>query len=131
MPISPRNSSEAVASLLQATKAVRIISQPSHSTLATAVQSELASRDYHIEVAELFSIYDVFPTLKSDNKNDVLVQGPYPERKTTPAGDEPAIILHSSGSTGLLKPIIETQKILLQWVNTGESTLGSHIGNMY
>lgn len=123
VPISPRNSPEAVANLLYLTKAVRVITQPSLLSLATAAQSQLTEKGYDVAVEHLYSIYEVFPTLKSENKNDVLEEGPYPERSTPLDPNEPAIVLHSSGSTGLPKPVFETHKILLQWIKSGKTRI--------
>lgn len=131
VPISPRNSPEAVANLLLTTHAVRIISQPALLSLATTAQSQLVEKGYQIAIENLCSIYEVFPTLKSGNKNDVPSEGPYPERQTPLDPNKPVIVLHSSGSTGLPKPVFLTYKILLQWTQSGMSQICHHIRHVY
>lgn len=86
--------------------------------LVDASLSKLTSQDYNVQVENLFSIYDIFPTLKSGSADSVLEEGPYPERDTPVDLDEPVAVLHSSGSTGLPKAVFQTQKIVLQWATS-------------
>ncbi|KAI0337721.1 acetyl-CoA synthetase-like protein [Trametopsis cervina] len=118
LPLSPRNSVQAITNLLEKTGAHRLILSPSLAAVATAAQSELASTGFKLEVEDLLSIHDVFPTIRSGAES-TLEEGPYPERTTKHSPDETILILHSSGSTGLPKPIYETQKIMVQWASNG------------
>ncbi|KAI0698146.1 hypothetical protein BC835DRAFT_1413279 [Cytidiella melzeri] len=118
MPISPRNSTEAIVNLIEKTSSVRLITHGPLKTLAAAAQAQLASKGQHVEVEDLYSIYDIFPTLKLGGEADAPVEDPYPERETAFSPDEPVIVLHSSGSTGLPKAIYQTQKIVLQWAQS-------------
>ncbi|KAI0085165.1 hypothetical protein BDY19DRAFT_909277 [Irpex rosettiformis] len=117
-PISPRLSPPAIASVLEQTNARRIISQPMLKPLLTAALSKVTLKDYAPQVEDLWSIYDVFPTLKSGSSDSVLEEGPYPERDTPFDLDEPVAVLHSSGSTGLPKAVYQTHRIVLQWASS-------------
>lgn len=122
-PISPRLSPPAIAGLLQAANARRIISQSMLKPLLTAALSKITSPNYSPQVEDLWSIYDIFPTLKSGSTESALEEGPYPERDTPFNLDEPVAVLHSSGSTGLPKAVFQTHRIVLQWASSSTSLL--------
>lgn len=97
--------------------------------LLTAALSKITSKDYSPQIEDLWSIYDIFPTLKSGSTESVLEEGPYPERNTPFDLDEPVAVLHSSGSTGLPKAVYQTHRIVLQWASSSAyfSTCSTYI----
>jgi acyl-coenzyme A synthetase/AMP-(fatty) acid ligase len=80
----------------------------------------LRSPGFKVEVIDLWSIYDIFPTLKHGSTKSVLEEGHYPERVEPVDPNEPLYILHSSGSTGFPKPVYQTHKIVLQWASSSK-----------
>lgn len=98
----------------------RLIMTRDFAPTADAVQQSLRSQQYEIHVETLFSLYDIFPHLATNELNSRREFTPYPARDKSYDPDELALILHSSGSTGLPKPIPKTHKIVLQWARGGE-----------
>ncbi|TCD65360.1 putative NRPS-like protein biosynthetic cluster [Steccherinum ochraceum] len=115
-PMSPRNSPEAVFSMLEKTSCHRIIS---HSLLSGVMDSLIQicrSKEYPLQVEELPSLHDLFPTLGRPS-----AVKPYPHSTAPESPQDILMYLHSSGSTGFPKPIPQTQHVLLQWT-TNEIT---------
>lgn len=98
----------------------RLIMTRDFAPTADAVRQSLESERYEIHVETLFSLYDIFPHLTISNSNAHRQFIPYPAREKPYDPDELALILHSSGSTGLPKPIPKTHKIVLQWTISGK-----------
>lgn len=105
LPVSPRNSSEAVANLMKKTSSHRIIITADLAPLANAASQLLSSSRYDVNVEPLFSLYDIFFHLLPDNTISYPEFVPYPAYDKPYDPDEIAMILHSSGSTGLPKPV--------------------------
>ncbi|KAH8107711.1 acetyl-CoA synthetase-like protein [Cristinia sonorae] len=115
-PMSPRNSVKAIVNMLKKTAAHRIICEPSSSNLISSIESQLTREDFHLERENLPSIYCVYPFLyQSPGARSNLITEPYPSPFCQIAEDEVVLYLHSSGSTGLPKPIPTTKKIATQW----------------
>ncbi|TCD65346.1 putative NRPS-like protein biosynthetic cluster [Steccherinum ochraceum] len=114
-PMSPRNAPEAVVNMIEKTSAHRIIAQPSLSGLTSAIKSQLAKKNYAVELDEVPSLFEVYPRFSPTcaGKDDFV---PYPN-KDTAAPELPVLYLHSSGSTGFPKPIPSTRIIATQWAN--------------
>ena len=114
--MSPRNAPEAVVSMLEKTFCHRIISQPSLATLVNDVTALCAAKGYKLQVDSLMSLDEMFPTLGSPSP----LVPPYPPSSSRiDAKDDVVLIIHSSGSTGFPKPILETQHVFMHWVNNG------------
>lgn len=92
---------------------------------ADSVQELLASKSYDVNVETLFSLYEIYPHLSTDNVAPHTDFVPYPPNDKPYDPNELALILHSSGSTGLPKPILKTRKIMLQWTLAGEHYTGT------
>lgn len=90
---------------MEKTDSHRLITTINLTVTANAVHQLLSVKGYVVNVEPLFSIYDIFPHVLTNNTT------PYPEFVAYPAYDKPydpdeiALILHPSGSTGLPKPI--------------------------
>jgi acyl-coenzyme A synthetase/AMP-(fatty) acid ligase len=98
--VSPRNTLEAYISLLEKTECDIFLTPPNFPL--PAVKQILAARPMrHVEVAD-FRFW-----LSHNGDGDAGVK-PYPYTKTfSEAKDEPFLVLHTSGSTGLPKPIMQ------------------------
>ncbi|CCM03416.1 uncharacterized protein FIBRA_05547 [Fibroporia radiculosa] len=120
-PMSPRNSAPAVVNMLQRTQCHRIISQPSFTPVMDSIRSALPS-DYTLQVDDLPAFADVFPMFSSSSvlisSESDIVLAPYPSPVQSLAPSEVVLILHSSGSTGFPKPIMQTGITILHWCST-------------
>ncbi|KAH8102700.1 hypothetical protein BXZ70DRAFT_929500 [Cristinia sonorae] len=113
-PMSPRNSPEAVVEMLKKTSCARIVYNPMLSALTLAVQSLMTERGTPVDLIQLPEYHTIFPS-SDDGSQDTEA---YPTN-TSPSGlDDVVLYLHSSGSTGFPKPIPQTNKIVLQWMNS-------------
>lgn len=118
--MSPRNSPEAICSLLEATNSHHIVSQASLASLISKVRAELDSKLYALQVDELPSLTSVFPTL-ADGGVDTKIE-PYPTTGKPHHPDDLVVYIHSSGSTGHPKPVPQMQKQVLNWCCSGTLT---------
>ncbi|TCD65176.1 putative NRPS-like protein biosynthetic cluster [Steccherinum ochraceum] len=109
-PMSPRNSAEAVFSMLEKTSCHRIISQPLLSGVMNSLVALCQSKEYPLQVENLPSLDDLFPTLGQPSPTKL-----YPPSNRSKTAQDILMYLHSSGSTGFPKPIPQTQEVLLQW----------------
>ena len=91
-------------------------------TAADAVKL-LEQRDYNVQLQTLVAFDDVFPTVFRRQPGSAFDLGLYPATNAQQDMDDLVLILHSSGSTGLPKPVPMTRKIMLQWATTGMSVL--------
>ncbi|KAL0261671.1 Histone transcription regulator 3 [Diplodia seriata] len=92
--ISPLNSFEASKSILEATKCQRIFYAPPMGQVAKTLQSAAESRK-----TEIIQIASLDECLAAESN-------PYPYEKTfEEAKWDPIVVLHTSGTTGLPKPI--------------------------
>ncbi|KAG6852406.1 hypothetical protein C0991_012301 [Blastosporella zonata] len=115
-PISPRNTPAAVAHLLKKTSCHRLITTPvTLRTLLDGVKAELAADapDFELSIEEIPSLAQLYPDLGNETAQDPFER--YPAPATRPPMSDLAIILHSSGSTGLPKAIYETHLVLSHW----------------
>lgn len=77
----------------------------------------LTAKGYPLDVLEMPGLYDAFPLLQT-GANGHPVNGahsvePYPPPHEKPKMEDIMLYIHSSGSTGLPKPIPWTHKLLL------------------
>lgn len=81
------------------------------SDMFSAVQAEAATKDYPLEVIPLPATAAIFPELGVESLSAPPASGFYPDVAPRPA-TETHLILHSSGSTGLPKPIEHNENFL-------------------
>ena len=116
-PMSPRNSADAVISMLEKTSCHRIISQGSLSPLISEVRDKLAQKQYLLKVDELLTLPYIFPTIFGSSNDKVQDLGPYPYNRGPRKPEDIIFYIHSSGSTGFPKPIPFFERIIRQWCN--------------
>ncbi|KZP19238.1 acetyl-CoA synthetase-like protein [Athelia psychrophila] len=112
-PISPRNSAEAVAEMLQKSGCHRVLS--SHASLGVIVAqiAALVPPEHSLSIQEVPTLAQCYPALGHETASDAFT--PYPAPSVPPEKDEVVLILHSSGSTGHPKPIPHTNRAILGW----------------
>ncbi|KAH9939474.1 hypothetical protein B0H21DRAFT_780597 [Amylocystis lapponica] len=110
-PMSPRNAAVAIASMCQKTGCHRIISQPTSASLTDETRDLLPS-GYSLEVDMLPEFQDIFPNLGSACDPAAFAPSMYPEPVSRP---EVVMYIHSSGSTGLPKPIPQSRTSLISF----------------
>ena len=116
--MSAKNSAEAVCHMMRTTNCHRVVTQSSLSAITSAVKATFEKEGYSVEFSELPSLQEVFPYFAPTSARNNTVVTPYPVSKRTRSLDDPAIYIHSSGSTGLPKSILWTERIFLQWADT-------------
>ncbi|KAF7299625.1 Acetyl-CoA synthetase-like protein [Mycena chlorophos] len=115
-PISPRNPEAALIHLLISTKAHRIIvTRASVGPIVDPLVESMATKypSYNLTVEELPTFKQLYPYLSRETPDDPFT--PYPLASAAPASTDPALILHSSGSTGLPKPIVLSNSVFLSF----------------
>ncbi|KZP33250.1 putative nonribosomal peptide synthetase [Athelia psychrophila] len=112
-PISPRNSAEAVVSMLQKTGCHTIITTESSLGDLMNETRALTPQDFCLSIQEAPALAQCFPELGRETAEHAFK--PYPARSTPLDVDELLFYLHSSGSTGIPKPIAQTSRTMLGW----------------
>ncbi|KAJ3525806.1 hypothetical protein NM688_g8348 [Phlebia brevispora] len=120
-PMSPRNSPEAIYSMLEKTNSHRVVSQSSLAPLISKVRGLTEADSYTLQVDEMPSLQSVFPFLETGIDTDV---EPYPASSRPHHPDDLVVYIHSSGSTGYPKPIPQRQKQVLNWCSSAVITKG-------
>ncbi|EIW83469.1 acetyl-CoA synthetase-like protein [Coniophora puteana RWD-64-598 SS2] len=109
-PMSPRNSPQAIASMLNKTECRHIlIITPLPATFLDEVCG-LSALD--LTITRLPPIARIYPKLGRETAENAFA--PFPYKRPHP--EEVAMYLHSSGSTGFPKPIAITHLRLIQWL---------------
>ncbi|KAJ7455824.1 hypothetical protein FB451DRAFT_1354034 [Mycena latifolia] len=119
-PISPRNSPVAVLNLLRKTSCHRLIAtRTTLQSLLAGLQHELVQVEpnFPLSVEEVPSLAQIYPNLGCETPDCAFEL--YPSEPNRPSLDDICIYLHSSGSTGLPKPIAQTHRTLMQWASNG------------
>ncbi|KAH7890585.1 acetyl-CoA synthetase-like protein [Phlebopus sp. FC_14] len=112
-PVSPRNSSAAVADMMRKTDCSRILTlHHVHQSLIDGVRREMLGIELYIE--EIPTLAHAFPKLGCELESDTFE--PYPVFSSRPNPDDTAVYLHSSGSTGFPKPIAITYAMQINWM---------------
>jgi len=121
--MSPRNSVPAVISMMQKTKCCRLITTRHNiRSLIDGVQADFASHTdetSQLRVDEFPALKDLYPALVSDSPGDVFI--PYPPPISRPSENDILFYLHSSGSTGIPKPIPMTNLTAVHWCMSRKS----------
>ncbi|KAF7314832.1 Non-canonical non-ribosomal peptide synthetase FUB8 [Mycena kentingensis (nom. inval.)] len=125
-PISPRNSPPAVAQLLKKTDCHRLIATGTTlAPLIAAVQKQLGEEGWVLTVDEMPTLQQVYPYLAQETENHPAE--PYPPPPGPIDLDGLAGYLHSSGSTGFPKAIMQTHRIHTHWNSfTASTDVGAH-----
>ncbi|KAF5372278.1 hypothetical protein D9757_009652 [Collybiopsis confluens] len=114
-PISPRNSPVAIYNLLKKTSARKlVITETTLSGVLQGLRAELKAADpsYKVDpsrIIEAPSLQEIYPRLGKETVDDPFTPIP---AVPTPDNSSMAVYLHSSGSTGLPKPIGFTHRVL-------------------
>ncbi|KAH7929522.1 putative aminoadipate reductase [Leucogyrophana mollusca] len=109
--MSPRNSPPAVADMMKKTGCRRVVTiENTHRALVEGVRREVTA----LEVTELPSYSRLYPKLGKETIEDQFEF--YPQPPSWPQLDQPALYLHSSGSTGFPKPIAHSHRTQMQWL---------------
>lgn len=117
-PISPKNSAEALVSMIIKSGCHRaLITHKSLGQLLHEVQTLLPT-EFSLIVQEIPTLAQCFPHLGREVEKASFV--PYPACQEGQTPDDPLFYLHSSGSTGFPKPILQTENIMLGWCRAGE-----------
>lgn len=101
--------------MLQETGCHKIVFQPVASSLVVAVGSSMAERGSPIELVPLPDFDVAYPFLEGKVADAIQ---PYPTTTALAGPNNVVLYLHSSGSTGFPKPILQTNRIMLQWACT-------------
>ncbi|KAF9062745.1 hypothetical protein BDP27DRAFT_1427576 [Rhodocollybia butyracea] len=112
-PISPRNAPMALLHLIRKTSAHRVLmTQTTLRGVVDGLKAEIQMTDpiYVLSIEEVPSLQQVYPCLGQETAQD-----PFEPIKAivSPKDSDKALYLHSSGSTGLPKPIPLTHKIVM------------------
>lgn len=113
--ISPRMSAASIVHLLQKASCHRLLTnQTTLKTLVDQVRSLVASISptFELLIEEIPSMADMYPKLSQETGADPFQ--PYPAAVQRPSLDDICAYLHSSGSTGLPKPIPQTNRIIIE-----------------
>ncbi|KAF9072482.1 hypothetical protein BDP27DRAFT_1418094 [Rhodocollybia butyracea] len=111
-PISPRNSPTALLHLIRKSSAHRVLmTQTTLRGVIDGLKAEIQMVDptYVLSIEEVPSLQQAYPRLGQETAQD-----PFEPIKATfsPKDSDKAAYVHSSGSTGLPKPILLTHKIV-------------------
>ncbi|KAJ6457244.1 putative aminoadipate reductase [Mycena sanguinolenta] len=108
-PISHRNTTAALFHLLKNTGSHRVLTTKGSGRLVETVATDNAA--YQLSIEEIPLLGQIYPHLGHETTEHPFVA--YPSPATTISLDDVALYLHSSGSTGLPKPIPQTHKNLI------------------
>ncbi|EKM49837.1 uncharacterized protein PHACADRAFT_154467, partial [Phanerochaete carnosa HHB-10118-sp] len=123
--ISHRNSPEAVAHLLEKTSGHRLLVQDSTISLAHSVKKLLDTKSFDVFIEDLIPLHALFPSLSLVQQNGAAKDPEhYPPAPMPWKKDDVVYIIHSSGSTGLPKPVPQTQGFMRHWVTSDHSVEG-------
>lgn len=128
--MSPKNTAEAVINMVQKTSCTRIISQEAFAPVIKEIEVELRKKGTKLQYDELPALPKIWPQFGGNLDETV---EPFPAPTKPHSKEDIVLYLHSSGSTGLPKPIPQSQVAVLQWCSSREclsvqwSLYGSHV----
>ena len=99
--------------MLEATSCTRVLGQPTTLPLIQGVQSALVSKGVNLRMDNLPSMELIYPTLCDLPDGEVNV---YPPSLQPVNLDDPAMFIHSSGSTGLPKSVPLSHRRILEYM---------------
>ncbi|OAX38467.1 putative aminoadipate reductase [Rhizopogon vinicolor AM-OR11-026] len=107
-PMSPRNSAAAVVDMMEKTRCRRLITTyHSLGSLIDVIKAHFVSK-LQLQIDEIPALKDLHPALIRGSQDQALVS--YPPPTSRPSCSDTLFYLHSSGSTGIPKPIIFTHQ---------------------
>ncbi|KAH0581464.1 hypothetical protein H2248_012544 [Termitomyces sp. 'cryptogamus'] len=111
-PISDRNTPVAVAELLMKTSSHRLlVTYAALKSLIDETKARLSASSYEVQIEEIPSLVVAYPQLAHETVGYPFE--PYPTLSHRPTAMDTCMIIHSSGSTGIPKPIPQTH---LYWI---------------
>ncbi|KAG5337586.1 putative NRPS-like protein biosynthetic cluster [Termitomyces sp. Mn162] len=111
-PISVRNTPVAVAELLMKTSSHRLlVTYAALKSLIDETKARLSASSYEVQIEEIPSLVVAYPQLAHETVGYPFE--PYPTLSHRPTAMDTCMIIHSSGSTGIPKPIPQTH---LYWI---------------
>ncbi|KZP28667.1 putative aminoadipate reductase [Athelia psychrophila] len=116
-PIGPRNSAEAMVSMLQKSGCHRILTTSVTLGPLIAQIKALTSADSALTFEDAPTVSQCYPYLGQEAFSHPFA--PYPVPQAPLDLDQLLFYLHSSGSTGLPKPVPQTSRTLLGWCSPG------------
>ncbi|KAJ7077669.1 putative aminoadipate reductase, partial [Mycena belliarum] len=119
-PISPRNTPAAVVNLVQKSGCHRVLATcTTLQPLVAGIRNELAqvAPDFELLIQEVPSLLEIYPTLGAEDSD--AASELYPAHPAPLSPEDICIYLHTSGSTGLPKPIAHSHRTLMHWASSG------------
>ncbi|KAG1750096.1 putative aminoadipate reductase [Suillus lakei] len=124
-PMSPRNSTAAVTSMMQKIRCHRLVTtQHSLASLIDGIKADFvscATQTSQLQIDEIPELKHLYPALVSGTPNEDIV--PYTSPASPSSENDVLFYLHSSGSTGFPKPIPISNLTAIHWCITRESLL--------
>ena len=94
-----------------------VLTTHASASLLLAGITSLIPTDFPLSIEEIPTLAQCYPYLGRETYNDTFV--PYPALQKPQDMDAVILYLHSSGTTGLPKPIAQTNTIVLHWYSLG------------
>lgn len=115
--MSPRNSAEALMSLLTKTGCHRILTTGSSLITLMKEVSDLVPADFPLIIHETPTLMQCYPELGQETAEHPFIA--YPHTITPQSPDEVIMYQHSSGTTGIPKPVPHTSRNMIGWCTLG------------
>jgi long-subunit acyl-CoA synthetase (AMP-forming) len=116
--VSPRNSVPAIMSLLRKTDCSTVVTGGANVTplIDTLKADYFAETNNKLNIVQMPSLAQLYPKLCASTAEDIAE--PYPTPTTRPKLEEPALLVHSSGSSGVPRHVILTHRVLEMYRHT-------------
>ncbi|KIJ33995.1 hypothetical protein M422DRAFT_52206 [Sphaerobolus stellatus SS14] len=92
-----------------------LITQETLKTLVSEIKEILLQDSYALEVTEMPQLFDIYPKLGHETPVDAFKE--YPKASVRPDLDKTLLYLHSSESTGFLKSIRQSFRMICHWAS--------------
>lgn len=117
--MSPKNSLPALVNLLVKTGCHHIITQPDSASLVEMVRFELEEKQFRLHTYDLPAFQEIFPAFTKAGDFPVKL---FPRPSSPHDLEDIVLYSHSSGSTGLPKPIAHRHNSMIQMCTCCEPT---------
>lgn len=115
--MSPRNTAEALLSLLTRTECHRILTTGSSLAKLMKEVLDLVPADFPLIIHETPTLMECYPELGRETAEHPFIA--HPRRISPQSPDEVTMYQHSSGTTGLPKPVPHTSRNMVGWCTLG------------